>query len=126
MLSFLRKAESQFKAGKLLYENGYFNDSLSRLYYALRSIAVFLIGMPPKGKWKHSALMKKLVIKLDTQKILPLSREERQLIKRFPNERERADYEPVEVSKEKVEKYIQLVERILKGVEHHVERDNKN
>ena len=125
MSPFLQKAELQFKAGKLLYENGYFNDSLSRLYYALRSTAVFLIGMPPKGKWKHSALMKKLVIELDNQEIL-LSREERQLIKRFPNEREKADYEPVEVSKEKVEKYIQLVKRILREVEHHVERSNKN
>jgi len=31
-VDYLEKAEKQFKAGKILFEKGYYNDSLSRLY----------------------------------------------------------------------------------------------
>ena len=61
-------------------------------------------------------MMKKFVIEVDGRGVFPLSRKERHLIKRFPNEREKADYELVEVSKEKVQTYLQLVERILREV----------
>ena len=123
---FLVKAKKQFEAGKILYENGYYNDALSRLYYALRSVAVFIVGLPEKGRWKHPALIEKFVIEVDRKKVFELSREETRLIKRFPNEREKADYDVVEVPKEKVERYIQLVERVLREVNSYVERSNED
>lgn len=125
-MDYLQKAKRQFEAGRLLFENGYYNDALSRLYYALRSIAVFVIGKSDRGKWKHPALMRKFVIEVDGKGLFELSREERHLIKRFPNEREKADYDTVEVSEEKVERYIQLVERILREVATYAERDNQD
>jgi len=115
--NYLQKAKEQLEAGKLLFENGYYNDALSRFYYSLRSVAVSVVGEPERGKWKHPALMKRFVIEIDRQELFSLSRKERHLIKRFPNEREKADYDPVKVSREKVEEYFQLVKRILEEVE---------
>jgi uncharacterized protein (UPF0332 family) len=123
--SYLEKAKQQFEAGKILFIKGYYNDALSRLYYAIRSIGVFLLGKPEKGKWQHSALMKKLVMEIDRKGILDLSREDRKLIKDFARIRKEADYELVEFPKEKVEVYIWLVERLLKEVEN-AKNDNKN
>ena len=117
-MDYLQKAKSQFEAGRLLFENGYYNDALSRLYHALRSVAVFVVGKPEKGKWKHSALLKKFVIEVDGRGLFELSRKERKLIKGFAGVRELADYELVEYPKEKVEEYIALVERVIEEVEN--------
>ena len=126
MFTYPLKARKQFEAGKILFEKGYYNDALSRFYYALRSIAIFVVGAPKKGKWKHPALMKMFTIEVDRRGLFELSREERHLIKRFPNEREKADYDLVEVTRDRVERYIQLVERILREVTTHVEGNNQN
>jgi len=115
-VDYLEKAEKQFRAGKILFEKGYYNDSLSRLYYSLRSVAVFVVGKPEKGKWKHSALMRRFVIEIDATGLLELSRRERKLIKDFARVRELADYELIEYPREKAEEYIFLVERILREV----------
>jgi uncharacterized protein (UPF0332 family) len=117
-VDYLQKAKEQFRAGRLLFENGYYNDALSRLYYALRSIAIFVVGKPGKGKWKHSALLKRFVMEVDGKKLFELSRRERKLIKDFARVRELADYELVEYPEEKVKEYIVLVERIIKEVEN--------
>jgi len=92
----------------------------------LRSVAIFVVGRPEKGKWKHPALMGKFIVEVDGRGLFELSREERHLIKRFPNEREKADYDPVEVSRERVERYIQLVERVLREVTAYAERNNQD
>jgi uncharacterized protein (UPF0332 family) len=124
--SYLKKALKQYKAGKLLFEHGYNNDAISRFYYAFRSLAVCIVGKPSKGKWKHPALMRKVIMEVDAKKLFSLSKEERKLIKDFPDLREEADYEPVEVPKEKLQIYINLVERFLKEVENYVKRSNQN
>jgi uncharacterized protein (UPF0332 family) len=125
-LEYLEKAKKRYKAGKLLFEYGYNNDALSRLYYAFRSLAVCMVGKPPKGKWKHPALMRKIIVEVDNRKLFPLSKGERKLIKDFPDLREEADYEPVEIPKEKLQVYINLVERFLKEVENYVRHSNKD
>jgi hypothetical protein len=79
-------------------------------------LAVFLLGRPKKGKWKHCALMKKFVMKVDEIKIFSLSREERKLIKDFASVREDADYEVIDIPSEVVELYIKLVERFLREI----------
>lgn len=126
MFEYLLKARKHFEAGKILFESGYYNDALSRFYYALRSVAIFIVGIPEKGKWKHPALMGRFIIEVDGKGLFELSREERHLIKRFPNEREKADYDPVEVSRDRVERYIQLVERVLREVTAYAERNNQD
>ena len=123
---YLLKAQEKYKAGILLSLNGYYNDSLSRLYYAFRSLAVCIVGEPKKGKWKHSALMGKLIMEIDNRKLFPLSREERKLIKDFPDTRKSADYDLVDIPKEKVKTYIKLVEYFLREVENYVKCDNQD
>jgi len=108
------KAKRHFKAALLLCSNGYNNDALSRLYYSFRSLAVLIVGRPEKGKWRHSALMRKVVMEIDRLRLFSLSREERKLIKDFASVREDADYELVDIPKEVVESYIKLVERFMK------------
>ena len=114
MKGYFDKAKRHFKAALLLCSNGYNNDALSRLYYSFRSLAVLIVGRPEKGKWRHSALMRKLVMEIDRLRLFPLSREERKLIKDFASVREDADYELVDIPKEVVESYIKLVERFMK------------
>ena len=126
MEGYFDKAKRHFKAALLLYANGYNNDALSRLYYSFRSLAIVIVGIPVKGKWRHQGLVKKFVMEVDRRGIFELTREERHLIKRFPDEREKADYDPVKVPKEKVERYIQLVERLIREVEEYAERDYKD
>ncbi len=116
MKDYFEKAEKQFNAALLLYVNGYNNDALSRLYYSFRSLAVFVVGRPKKGKWRHSALMRKIVMEIDRLGLFPLSREERKLIKDFASVREDADYELVDIPKGVVESYIKLVERFMKEI----------
>ena len=124
MINYLQKAEEHFKAGVLLYMNGYYNDAISRLYYSFRSIAIHIVGKPSKGKWKHSALMRKAVMEIDRRKILNLSRKERKLIKDFAGIREDADYELVNIPQDVTETYIKLVKRLLEEV-NHAESNNK-
>ena len=87
MKGYFDKAKRHFKAAVLLYANGYNNDALSRLYYSFRSLAIVIVGIPVKGKWRHQGLVKKFVMEVDRRGIFELTREERHLIKRFPDER---------------------------------------
>jgi len=96
-ITYLQKAENQYKAALCLYEKGYVNDAISRLYYSFRSLSVYIVGNPERGKWKHYGLMKKLIMTIDAEDRSFLTREERELIKNFPNIREDADYELLEI-----------------------------
>jgi len=123
---YLEKALKQYEAGVLLLRHGFNNDSLSRLYYAFRSLAICIVGKPLKGKWKHPALMKKVIMEIDNKRLFSLSREERKLIKDFPDLREEADYDPIEIPEEKIQTYIKLVERFLREVKNYVEYSNQD
>ena len=52
-ITYLHKAKKQYAAAKCLFENGYVNDAISRLYYSFRSLCVYLLGESKEGKWKH-------------------------------------------------------------------------
>ena len=122
-IAFLHKAKKQYAAAICLFENGYTNDAISRLYYAFRSLCVYLLGEPEKGKWKHYGLMKKLVVTIDSKDKTFLTRKERELIKNFPNIRESADYDLLEIPEEKFKIYLQVVEKLFKFVE---KKETKN
>lgn len=116
-ITYLHKAKKQYAAAICLFKNGYINDAISRLYYSFRSLCVHLLGEPEKGKWKHYGLMKKLVVTVDSKDKTFLSRKERELIKNFPNIRESADYDLLEIPEEKFKIYLQVVEKLFKFVE---------
>ena len=87
-LIYLNKAKKQYEAALCLFENGYTNDGISRLYYSFRSLCIYILGKPKKGKWKHYGLMKKLIMIVDSPNKSYFTREERELIKNFPNKKQ--------------------------------------
>ena len=116
-ITYLQKAKIQYKAALCLFEKGYINDAISRLYYSFRSLCVYIVGKPEKGKWKHYGLMKKLIITIDLTDKNFLTRKERELIKNFPNLRESADYDLLEIPEEKFKIYLQIVKKVFEFVE---------
>jgi uncharacterized protein (UPF0332 family) len=116
LLSYLDKAREHFEAALLLYSQGFNNDAISRLYYSFRSIALFIVGKPERGKWRHGALMRKVVMEVDRRELIPLTREERRLIKDFASVREDADYELVKIPDKVVDSYIKLVRKFLEEI----------
>jgi len=116
-ITYLDKARAQYKSALCLFEKGYINDAISRLYYSFRSLCVYIVGRPEKGKWKHYGLMKKLIITIDSKDKNFFTREEREFIKNFPNLRESADYDLLEIPKEKFKIYLRIVEKVFEFVE---------
>ena len=112
-ITYLKKAKIQYNAALCLFESGYVNDAISRLYYSFRSLCIYILGKPEKGKWKHSGLMKKLIMTIDKEDKKLLTRKERELIKDFPNIREEADYDLVEIPSEKFKIYLQVVDKFF-------------
>jgi len=109
----IRKARSHKRAGELLYREGYFRDSISRLYYSAFSLMVAVCGEAPKGKWEHKGILKPFQRWLYS-KGNPLSRMEICLLKEFYERRREADYETdVEFLREEIEDYISLVNRLF-------------
>jgi len=108
--NYYRKAVNLLAVAKFLYKHGYFNDSFSRLYYSLRALARALCGKPNKNKWKHEAIIKCLIEKyLDAV----LTKEEKRMLRKMPSIRNIVDYEAIEISKESVNIYIKLIEKIF-------------
>ena len=113
------KAKEHFIAGKILYENKLYRDSLARLYYSAYSIMVSVCGDPPSGRWAHKGILKCFFKALfEKNKIDAFSKEEITLIKDFYEERRRADYTTGEIDKFRVKDYINLVGKILEVVEN--------
>ncbi|WP_029522191.1 hypothetical protein [Persephonella sp. KM09-Lau-8] len=115
--TYLQKAKIQYEAALCLFKNGYINDAISRLYYSFRSLCVHIVGKPEKGKWKHYSLMKKVIIIVDNYDKNILSRKDRELIKNFPNLRETADYDLLEIPKEKFNIYLEVVDKFFRFME---------
>jgi len=117
-INYIQKAKIQYNAALCLFKHGYVNDAISRLYYSFRSLSIHVVGKPEKGKWRHSGLMKKLIMIMDKENKNFLTREERELIKDFPNIREEADYDLVEIPSEKFKIYLKIVDKFLNYVEN--------
>ena len=108
---YIKKAKSLLEVSVFLQKNNYYNDSFSRLYYALRSLFRGLCGTPPKGKWKHEALIKCFI---DTFGESFLSVEEKKLLRKMPSLRNKIDYEPIEIGKKELNIYRRVTEKIFK------------
>jgi len=108
---YLKKAKQILEVALFLYEHRFYNDSFSRLYYALRSLFRGLCGKPPKGKWRHEALFNCFLHKFDKN---TLSLEEKKLLRKMPSIRNDIDYDPVEIEKKKLDIYISIAKKIFK------------
>lgn len=108
---YLKKSNSLLRVSIFLYENGFLNDSFSRLYYSIRALFRAFCGAPEKRKWKHEALVNCFLHKFGNK---VLSLEEKRLLRKMPSLRNEIDYEPVEIEKEKLDIYIRIVKKIFK------------
>ncbi|WP_029521887.1 HEPN domain-containing protein [Persephonella sp. KM09-Lau-8] len=106
------KAKEHFIAGKILYENKLYRDSLARLYYSAYSIMVSMCGDPPSGRWAHKGILK-CFFKALFEEDITLNKEDRKRLRDFYELRRLADYEIESIEKEEVEVYINLVERLF-------------
>ena len=52
----LERFKRYWKAARLLYRNGLYEDCVSRAYYAIFFFMWAYVGEPPAGKWKHGGL----------------------------------------------------------------------
>lgn len=111
------KAKEHFVAGKVLYENELYRDSLARLYYSAFSLMIAECGEAPKGRWTHKGIVKCFLKKLYEKGIL-LEKEDRELLKIFYEERRKADYTPKDIEKSRVEDFIYLVEKLKEVIEN--------
>jgi len=108
---YIKKSYSLLEVSVFLYRNGFYNDSFSRLYYSLRAFLRGICGKPIKNKWKHEALINCFIREFADNS---LSIEEKRLLRKMPSIRNEVDYEPIEISKEKLDIYIKLVKKIFK------------
>ena len=112
------KAKEHFVAGKILYENELYRDSLARLYYCAYSLMVAECGEAPKGRWTHKGIVKVFFKKLyDESRLYTLTDKEKDLIEDFYEERRKADYTLEKIEKIRVKDYIHLVRKLLEVIE---------
>ena len=57
-ITYLKKAKIQYKSALYLFEKGYINDAVSRLYYSFRSLCVHIVGKPEKGICRKNGVKK--------------------------------------------------------------------
>ncbi len=111
------KAKEHYSAGKILYEKGFYRDSLARLYYCAYSLMVAECGKAPKGRWEHKGIVKCFLKKI-YDKDIEIEKEYRELLKDFYELRRIADYGTESIEKEDVETYIKLVKKLFEVVEN--------
>ncbi len=89
----IKRADTAFKAACLLFENGYINDALSRLYYfVLYHIRAILLtkGFEPKS---HEGALRLFALHFVKKKIFPPK--DSHVFSKLMKYREEADYNPV-------------------------------
>ena len=113
----INKAKEHFEAGKVLYEEGLYRDSLARLYYCAYSLMVAECGEAPKGRWEHKGIVKHFFKKLyNENRINLLTEEEIELIEDFYEERRTVDYTLENIDKMAVENYISLTRKLFEVI----------
>ncbi|RMA97931.1 HEPN domain-containing protein [Hydrogenothermus marinus] len=113
----LNKAKEHYKAGLKLYNEGFYRDSLSRLYYSAYSLMVAECGKAPTGRWTHKGILKPF-FKSIYLKEKTLSKTNSERLKEFYERRRIADYELDTIEKEEVKTYIELIENIFEVVKN--------
>jgi uncharacterized protein (UPF0332 family) len=114
----VEKAKQSLKAARLLFDDGYYDFSVSRSYYAMFYCAEALLFSKGLSFSKHSAVIsffgKEFVkTKIMTEKLYTFLRDAFDL-------RRIGDYETVGVSKEEAEENIRRAEEFLKETKSHL------
>jgi uncharacterized protein (UPF0332 family) len=114
----VQKAEQSLKAATLLFDEGYYDFSASRSYYAMFYCAEALLFTKGLGFSKHSAVISFFGKEFVKTKTMP---EKLHVFLRDAFDLRRVgDYETVSVSKEEAEETIRRAEEFLKATKTHV------
>lgn len=108
----LQKAEGKLKAARKLFEDGFYEDSVSRSYYSMfhaTSILLMLKGIEPRS---HSGLVQ--MFGLHLVKTGEIDKKFGKMLAQIRELREDSDYEVLfEASKEEAELSLQNAEEFL-------------
>ncbi|MFQ5823872.1 MAG: HEPN domain-containing protein [bacterium] len=121
---YLTKAENSLKAAQLCYENGLFDDAVSRAYYSILRASIALLvnlGFVPETKrihhWVQAVFPRECVRR---RKIVP-----KELVAYFTelhNERDIADYQTKFLSKKSAEKSIKKSHIFISVIQKEVKK----
>ncbi len=113
--NYLNKAANSLKAAQLCFDNGLYDDAVSRAYYCVLKAAIAILvafghsaETQKKHQWVRAIFPREL---MKRKKILP-----RELMTYFTdlqNERESADYEPKLISDKTAERAIKKAQKFL-------------
>jgi len=111
----LDKAEKHLKAAKLLKENGYYEDALSRAYYAVFSSSSAVLTLLGHSARSHEGLRRMFGLYVINQGLLP--RKYGKILSNLYEKREAGDYEvPFMYEPEDVEESIKEAEDFITTV----------
>lgn len=114
----VNKAEALIKAARFLFENGYYNDCVSRAYYVIYHSTIALLAIKKnmvRDRWDHTELHKALLDSFCKKGFLLNARDGETFseLKSFRND---SDYEMKSLNKRVTEKLLNkamdLVEKI--------------
>jgi uncharacterized protein (UPF0332 family) len=128
--AYLTKAENSLKAAQLCFENGLYDDAVSRAYYCvLRASIALLIKIGQKTNFKRVHLWVQAVFPRECvhrRKIVP--KYLASYISDLQNDRNTADYDPTFISRRTAERTLKKADTflnyILKEFENDKEREN--
>lgn len=113
--SYIRKAEERLQAAELLFEKGYYDDSVSRAYYCIYNSAKAALSTKDKDATTHKGL-----ITLFGQEFVKkgvIGREIGTAFSYVEEEREEADYDPlIDTSKEEAARVLEKAKSFLSAV----------
>jgi uncharacterized protein (UPF0332 family) len=114
-------AEGHRRAAYKLSDEGLFQASASRSYYACYQAMWVAVGDPPKGQWRHAGLIQHFCLgRWATPILLPTSLGPlyRQLLELYEY-RLKADYSAVPIKQAQAQKGLDTMEEVFRLVQQH-------
>ena len=115
-------SKEKLLSAKQLFESGFYNDSLSRAYYAVFHIISLLLFLKGKTYNRHGQLIGDFNKEFIATGLLP--RDYGKTLSRLFDERQSGDYDIfVKAEKPEVEKGIKDAEMVIDGVRQYIEKE---
>ena len=115
----LQKAGSKLKTARKLFEDGFYDDSVSRSYYSMFHAASILLMLKGIEVHSHSGLVQ--MFGLHLVKTGEIDKKFGKMLSQVKELREDSDYEVLfEASKEEAELSLQNAEKFLKEIKRYL------
>ncbi|GAB6066264.1 hypothetical protein JCM9492_13570 [Aquifex pyrophilus] len=70
--NFKKKAFERLETAKWCIDRGFISSCVSNLYFAYFNFFQYVVGKPPKGRWKHIGIAKAFVHKAYRESLMPI------------------------------------------------------